>query len=201
MRFGVPRPRLQSCSIGAPLDFDIAERLDFSGSKARVRKHGLRLANGKFKKRLDPFLFADQQKLCAMKIQHQRNFEQLSGTESNVGMRERPMRMDDVGPELAADFNALEEPANDIGDRQKLQPGLIRHLAGSAFFVRQEFPACRRVTESVDLHAVNFVTLQPLVRRRQNLDIESRFFQVRNRGTQPRDFGVFVKARINRADD
>ena len=201
MRFGVPRPRLQSCSIGAPLDIDVAEGLDFTGSKARVRKHGLRLANGKFKERLDPFLFADQQKFCAMKTQHERNFEQLSGTERNVGVRERPMRVNNIGLELAADFNALEEPADDVRNRQKLQPGLVRHLAGSAFFVGQEFPACRCVTESVDLHAIDFVALQTLVCRRQNLDIEARLFEVRNRGSQPGDFGVFVESRINRADD
>ena len=106
----------ESRSIRAPLHIDIAERLDFTGGKARVREHGLRLTNGKFKEWAHPFLFADEQKLCTVEVQYERNFEQLGGTERNVGMRKRPVRMNDIGPELAADFNALEKSADNVGD-------------------------------------------------------------------------------------
>ena len=199
--FRIPISEFKSRAVRAPLDIDVAEGLDFTSSKARVRKHGLRLADCKFKERLDPFLFADEQEFCPVEIQHQRNFEQLSGTERDVGVRKRPVRMNDIGLKLAANFNALEEPADDIGNRQELQPGLVCHLARGAFFVGQEFPFGGSIAKTVHLDAIDFVTFEPLVRRRQNLDVEARLFEVRNGGPQPRDFGVFVKARVNRTDD
>ena len=136
-----------------------------------------------------------------MEIQHQRDSEQLCGTEGDVGMREWPMCVDDVGPPLATGLDALEEPADDVGDGEQLQPGLVRHLARGAFFVGEHFPGGGRVAETVHLDAVDFVAFQPFVRGGENLDVEARFLEVRKGGTQPGDFGVFVKTRIDGPDD
>ena len=159
MRLGVPRTFFKSRAIRTPFDFNIAKRLDFTGGKTRVREHGLSLANGKLQERLDPFLLADEQEFGAVEIQHQRNFEQLSSAQRNVGVRERPMGMNHIGLKLAANFNALEEPADDIGNRQKLEPRLVGHLGRSTFFMSQELPARRCITESVYLDSINFVAL------------------------------------------
>ena len=92
-----------------------------------------------------------------MEVQHQRNFEQLSGTQRNVGVGKWPVRMNDVGLELAADFNALEESTDDVGYRKQLKPGLVRHLTGRTFFMGQEFPRGGRIAKAVHLDAIDFM--------------------------------------------
>ena len=74
-----------------------------------------------------------------MEVEHERDAEELRGSERYVGVRERPVRVDHVGLELAADADAAEEPADDVGDGEQLQPGLACHLGGGAFFVREDF--------------------------------------------------------------
>ena len=115
-----------------------------------------------------------------MEIEDQRDSEQLGGTEGDVGVREGPMRMDDVGLEFATDLDALEESADDVGNRQELQPGLACHLAGGAFFVREHFPVGGRIAETVHLDAVDFVALEAFVCGGENLDVEACLFKVRN---------------------
>ena len=55
-----------------------------------------------------------------MEVQDQRDAEKLGGSKSDVGVGEGPVGVDNIGPPLAADGNALEEPADDVGDGEQL---------------------------------------------------------------------------------
>ena len=136
-----------------------------------------------------------------MEVEYQRDAEKLCGAERDVGVRERPVGVYHVGPELATYPDALEEPADDVGYGEQLQPGLACHLAGRAFFVREEFEARGRVAEAVHLHAVDFVALEALVCGREYLYLDSRLLQVGYGGAQPRDFGIFVEPGVDGAYD
>ena len=115
---------LKRSSVRAPFDVDVAECLDFRGCEAGVCKDGLGLSDSEFQKRLDPFLFADKQEFCTVEVQHERNLEKLCGTERDVGVRERPLGVDYVGSPFAANPETLDEPVDDVGDGEQLQPRL-----------------------------------------------------------------------------
>ncbi len=136
-----------------------------------------------------------------MEIEHERDAEELRGSERDVGVREGPVGVNHVGLPLAADGEAPEEPADDVGDGEQLQPGLACHLGGGAFFVREDFPACGRVAEAVHFHAVDFVALEAFVGGCEYLDADARFLEVCNGGAEPRDFGVFVEPGVDGAYD
>ena len=74
-----------------------------------------------------------------MEVQDQRDTEKLGGPQCDIGVGEGPVGVDNIGPPLAAEAKALEKTADDVGDGEKLQPGLVCHLAGSTFFVGEHF--------------------------------------------------------------
>ena len=67
--------------------------------------------------------------------------------------------------------------------------------------MREDFPACGRVTETVHVRAVDVMALESFVGWGEHLDFDTRFFQVCDRSAQPRDFGVFLKSWIDGAYD
>ena len=111
------------------------------------------------------------------------------------------MRVDDVGLPFAADAQALEKSVDDIGDGKQLQPRLGSHFARGAFFVREDFPVCGCITEAVDVRSVDVVALESFIGGGEYLNFDARFFQVSNGSAQPRDFGIFLESRVNRAYD
>ena len=78
------------------------------------------MPDGELEERFDPFLFTNKQKFRPVEIQYQRDAEELCSAERDVGMRERPVRVDDVGLPLAAYLEALEEAVDNIGDSEEL---------------------------------------------------------------------------------
>ena len=136
-----------------------------------------------------------------MEVEYERDMEELGGAERDVGVREGPVGVDDVGFPLAADLDALEEPADDVGDGEELQPGPACHLGGGAFFVREDFPVGRGVAEPVDGRAVDGVALEPLVGGREHLDVQTSLLEVGDGRSEPRYLGVLVVPRVNGTDD
>ena len=67
--------------------------------------------------------------------------------------------------------------------------------------MREDFPVGGCVTETIHARAVDFVALEPFVRRGEYLDFDARFFEVRDRRPEPGDLGVFVESGIDGADD
>ena len=52
-----------------------------------------------------------------MEVEYERNPEEFCGAKRDVGVRERPVGVDDVGSPLAANPEALDESVDDVGDR------------------------------------------------------------------------------------
>ena len=149
----------KSRSVRAPFYVYVAECLDSACGKAGVGEHRLCLPDGELEQRADPLLFADEQEFCTMEVQCQGDSKEFCCPKRDVSVGEGPVGVDNVGAPLAANANALEEPANNVGYGQQLQPGLVGHLAWGPFFVGQEFQTCGGVAEAVHFCAVDFVAL------------------------------------------
>ena len=92
---------VENVLIGEPSTEDITNEYNLSGKRVA---YVLGIPKDDTHEWADRTVGFFGQKFRTVEIEYQRNAEKFCGTERDVGVRERPVRVNHVGPELTANF-------------------------------------------------------------------------------------------------